>query len=219
MKKLATVLIILFTIPVFGQNHLIGMKGGISWTNVISDNYFSDNDYRNGFAGGLTYEYEFNKKYHIGADLLYAQKGFANDILFVDENGNPLGEKSTSDFNYNYLSLPIKGGFSIGNNLVGFLNIGVVPSLLIKAETITPTFENIDGETFDVTDKVTEFDFGAMAEIGASYKLKEQFLLFTSFAYQHSFTSIANENYFADGKVNHHGMTWSIGLKYALKKE
>ena len=217
MKKFATVLLILCTISGFGQNHLIGMKGGHSWTNVISDHYFGDSDYRNGFTGGFTYEYKFNKKFHIGADLLYAQRGFSNDIVFTDDTGNPIGDKSTIDYNYDYLSLPIKGGFSIGNNFTGFLNLGVVPSLLIKAETITPTFENIDGEISDITDRVTAFDFGAMVEIGSSYKLKEQLLLFTSFAYQQSFTSLANEYYFANDKVKHHGMTLSIGLKYALR--
>ena len=219
MRKIITLLIVLFTVPVFGQNHFIGLKGGINRTNVISDNFLGDNDYRNGFIGGLTYEYEFKNKFHIGLDLVYAQKGFKNDIIFTDEIGNPIGEKATSDFNYDYLSLPIKGGFSIGNSFAGFLNIGVVPSLLINAETKIPTFENIDGEIFDVTDKVTEFDFGGLIEIGGSYKFKERFLLFTSFAYQQSFMTITNKNYFSNGKAKHYGMTLSIGLKYALKIE
>ena len=91
--------------------------------------------------------------------------------------------------------------------------------MLINAETIIPTFENIDGETFDVTDKVKKIDFGGLIEIGGSYKFKERFLLFTSFAYQQSFTTITNEDYFSNGKAKHYGMTLSIGLKYALKKE
>ena len=216
MRKIITLLIVLFTVPVFGQNHFIGLKGGINWTNVISDNFLSDNDYRNGFIGGLTYEYEFKKKFHLGLDLVYAQKGFKNDVIFTDETGNPIGEKATSNFNYDYLSLPIKGGFSLGNNFAGFLNLGIVPSLLINAETIIPTFENIDGETFDVTKNVTKFDFGGLIEIGGSYEFKERFLLFTSFAYQQSFTTITNEDYFPNGKAKHYGMTLLLGLKYAL---
>ena len=74
MRKIITLLIVLFTVPVFGQNHFIGMKGGINYANVISDNFLIDNDYRNGFIGGLTYEYEFKKKFHFGLDLVYAQK-------------------------------------------------------------------------------------------------------------------------------------------------
>ncbi len=219
MRKIFTFLIILISIPVFGQNNFIGIKGGISWTNVNTDNFIHDNESRNGFAGGLTYEYEFKNNFHAELDLVYAQKGFKNNILFVDETGNPIGKQGTIDFNYDYLTLPIKGGFSIGNNFAGFLNLGLVPSFLINAETVIPTFENVDGESSDVTDRATEFDFGGLIEIGASYKFHQQFLLFTSFAYQQSFMSITNENYFSDGEAKHYGMTLSIGFKYALKKE
>jgi hypothetical protein len=99
MRKIIAFLSVLCTIPAFGQNHVIGLKGGINWTNVISDNFLSDNEYRNGFVSGLTYEYEFKRKFQIGLDLVYSQKGFKNDIIFTDETGNPIGEKATSDFN------------------------------------------------------------------------------------------------------------------------
>lgn len=219
MRKVITLFVVLFTIPVFGQNHLVGLKSGISWTDIISDNFLSDNSYRNGFVGGLTYEYEFKKKFHIGFDFVYAQKGFKSDIIFTDENGFSIGEKSTGDYNYDYLSLPLKGGFSLGNNFAGFLNLGIVPSLLINAEIVFQAFEDFDGKTIDVIDKATKFDLGGLLEIGGSYKFKERFMLFTSFAYQQSFTTITNENYFSNGKAKHYGMTLSVGLKYALREE
>lgn len=217
MRKIIPVLLILFAIPAFGQNHFIGLKGGVNWTNVISENFLNNNDYKNGFVGGLAYEYEFKKKFHIGLDLVYAQKGFKNDVVFTDMYGNPIGEKVTSHFNYDYLSLPLKAGFSLGNSFAGFLNIGVVPSLLINAKTIMSQFNNPNDNTVDVTDKVTKFDFGGIVEIGGSYKFRERFLLFTSFAYQQSFMTFTNENYFSNGRARHFGMMLSVGFKYVLK--
>ncbi len=219
-KIIITILTIVFSIPVFGQNHFFGLKGGMSWTNVNSTNFISNNDNRTGFNGGLTYEYHLNTKFNLGMDLLYVQKGFTNDIVFTDDTGNPTGEKATSEFNYDYLSFPIKGGLVIGDRISGFINLGLVPSVLIDAKTIEPAIEGImDKTTYDVTDKVTGFDLGGLIEIGGNYKLKERFLIFTSVAFQHSFTGITNENYFSNGKARHYGMTLSIGLKYALKKE
>lgn len=46
MRKIITILILISTIPVFGQNHLLGLKSGINWTNVNSSNLISNNDYR-----------------------------------------------------------------------------------------------------------------------------------------------------------------------------
>ena len=220
MRKIITVLIIVFSIPVFGQNHVIGLMSGMNWTNVNSSNFITNNENRTGFNGGLTYEYKLNNKYSLGMDLLYFQKGFASDIIFRDDTGNPTGEKATLVFNYDYLSFPIKGGFFIGNKISGFISLGLVPSILINAKTTEPKIEGfINEKTTDVTDRVTKFDFGGLLEIGTNYKFGDKFLIFTSFAYQQSFTTITNADYFSDSKIKHYGMTISIGLKYIFRNE
>lgn len=210
-------------LKVTGQNHLIGIKGGGNSTNITSNNFVTQHDNRTGLSAGLTYEYLFKKHFSVGADFIYNQRGFTNDIIFTDDFGNPTGEKYTTKFNYDYVSLPIKTGFNIGNKLFGFTNIGVIPSLLVNAKSIFPTF-NADGklsgnETFDVTNRVSKFDFAGIAEIGAGYKFKNRFWFFTSFAYQYSFTTITNSEYFSNSKIRHNGITLSIGLKCALTKE
>jgi hypothetical protein len=43
--------------------------------------------------------------------------------------------------------------------------------------------------------------------------------LFTSFSYQQSLTSITNSDYFADSKIRHNGMSFTIGVKCDLTKE
>ena len=220
MRKIITLLIVLFTVPVFGQNHFIGMKGGLNRMNVNSSNFISNNDNRTGFNSGLTYQYILNERFNLGTDLLYFQRGFTNDIVFTDEFGNPTGESATSRFNYDYLSVPLKGGIVIGNKFSGFANLGIVPSLLVDATTITPAIEGVQEETvYNVTDRVTKFDLGGLVEIGANYKITPDFLLSATFGYQHSFTSITNDDYFRISEVHHYGMVLSFGLKYALKKE
>lgn len=215
MRNIIAFLFMLSAIPVFGQNHYIGMKGGINLTNVISDDFFIGNGVRYGINGGLTYEYKLENKFNIGLDLVYAQKGFTEDLIFTDETGATTGGELAFKYNYDYVSIPIKGGYSIGNNFEGFLNLGVVPSMLFKAQTISPAFPSLPGSTYDVSNSVTKFDLGGLIEIGGSYKFNE-FLFFTSVAYQQSFISFTNVNYFANSTARHHGMTLSLGLKYAL---
>jgi hypothetical protein len=211
------------TLKVAGQNHFIGVKGGLNSTNITSSNFLSQIDSRTGLTAGMTYEYLFKKHFCIGADLIYNQRGFTNDIVFTDNLGNPTGEKHTTKFNYDYVSLPIKTGFNIGNKLYGFTNIGVIPSLLVDAKTTTPTFDTngklTGNETFDMTNRVSKFDLAGLIEIGGGYKFKERYWLFTSFSYQHSFTTITNSDYFTNSKIRHNGMALIIGLKCALTKE
>ena len=223
MKYILLFIVTITTLKVAGQNHFIGLKGGVNSTNITSSNFFSPTDSRKGLTAGLTYEYLFKKQCSVGADLIYNQRGFTSDVVFTDNLGNPTAEKSTTTFNYDYVSLPIKTGFNIGTKLYGFTNIGVIPSLLVDAKTTTPTFDAdakyTGNETFDVTNRVSKFDFAGQVEIGGGYKLNGRYWLFTSFSYQYSFTTITNSEYCANSKIQHNGMNLTIGLKCALTKE
>jgi len=223
MKNIFLIILTITAFNLAGQNHFIGVKGGFNMTNITTSNFIDQNDYRTGLSSGLTYEYLFKEHFSVGADLIYNQRGFTNDIIFTDDLGNPTGEKYVTRYDYDYVSLPLNIGFNIGNKFYGFTNIGVIPSLLADAKTTSPTFntdrEFTGNETFDFTSQVTKFDLAGFAEIGGGYKFKNRFWLFTSFSYQYSFTTITNSEYFANSKVRHNGMTLKIGLKYALTKE
>ena len=161
MKIIITVLALLLTFSSIGQNHIIGIKSGVNSTNVNASNFITNNGSRTGFSSGLTYEFRFKNKFNLGMDFMYFQKGFTNDIIFTDTIGNPTGEKVTTQFNYNYLSFPIKAGLVFGEKTSGFVNIGLVPSFLISGEIIEPEIEGvIDEKTTDISELATNFDFG-----------------------------------------------------------
>lgn len=210
-------MLILSTFPAVAQNHYIGTKFGLNVTNVHLSNFTIDNENRIGFIGGLTYEYKFNSKLSIETDFLYSQKGFTNDLFFTYNTGTLTGEKTTTYFNYDYLCIPAKIGFSFGNKASGFSKLGIVPSILINAKTIEGKIDGIFEErTYNLADRVRRFDFAGLVEVGFKYKIYEHFLIFSSLAYLQSFTTITNDDYFSDSKIKHYGLSVFVGLKYAL---
>ena len=225
MKNTITILILISSISAFGQNHFIGLKGGVNWTNVASSDFPRNSINRTGFSGGISYEFLLNESFVLGGDLLYQQRGFIIESEFTDNDGNPSGVSMTSTFNYDYLSIPIKAGYIVGKKISGFINLGIVSSLLIDAKTITSTVDSIVvganyfkiiGETANVTDFVSKLDFAGLIEIGGNYNIGSKLSIFSAFVYQRSLTSITNSEYFAGNNIKHYGMTLSIGLKYAL---
>lgn len=209
MKKTLTFLMVLLTIPVLAQKNYIGIKSGINSTNVISNNFLDNLNYKQGFTSGLTYEYQFKNKFHLELNLIYCQYGFKEDHLFFTN-----GEIATKKYSYNYMSFPLKGGWLVGKHYKGFFNLGIVPSTLLKAELVAPTFS---GEAInDLTDYVTKIDFAGLLEVGRNFTLNEQLIMFTSFIYQPSFTSITNEQYYPDSIAKHYALSLSVGLKYSL---
>ena len=221
MKNIILTILTTISLSASAQS-LIGIKGGVSFTNIAGSDFAESNDSRIGFSGGLSYEYFLKDNHSISFDLVINQRGFRNDLIFRDSQGNPTGQKATFEFNYDYLSIPIKTGIYFGQKIRAFGNIGVVPSILVNAKTMIPAIE-ADGtafpaETIDITERVNKFDFAGLIEIGVNYKATGKFWLFGSLTYQYSFTSITNADYFEDSKIRHTGLTLSFGIKYKLQK-
>lgn len=224
MKNTILLICLLLSLPVFAQNHFVGIKGGVSWTDVITENYpLDDMSNRTGFTGGLSYQYMLQKGFYLGADLVYAQKGYQVGLTFVDSNGNIYGNVAGSDapveFDFDYLSLPLKVGFAFGNKFGGFANVGLVPSVLIKAQTTTPAFPSVGEQTYENTKDLTQYDIGALLEIGGSVAIYDRFKLCVSAGYQQDFISITSDDYQKGSEIRNYGFNLSMGVQYALKAE
>ncbi len=205
-----------------GQNHFLGIKGGESWTSNAMDNYKSGYGTISGLSGGFTYEYLIDKHFSLGADLIYDQRGFNLRDTLLNYSGNPnlRDQINKVDYLFNYISVPIKTGFNVGDNLYGFISLGLCPSILVDAKTKTRMF-NLDGtsigsERGDVFEQMSKFDFAGIFEIGGGYKFKHRCWLFTSFSYQYGIFTYYSPTYLTNGENRHKGTTLSLGLKYGL---
>ncbi len=218
MKRILLYLFSVVATQASAQNHLAGVNLGLNLTDVSADNFFDEHRPRVGFSGGLTYTFLFANRFSLGTGLNYSQRGFLLDMVFTDETGQRIGDKHAVRYQYDYLSLPLKGGVYFGNRLRGFVNLGVIPAFLAQAKTITPVFRQ-NGEAtmvFDVTSQVNRFDFAGLAEIGGAYVWKGRYWLLASLAYRHSLTSFTNSAYFANSEVWHRGLNLSVGVSYLL---
>jgi len=223
MRTISLLFLTITTITVSGQNHLLGVKGGVNWANIAADkssNIRSDYSYKAGLAIGLTYDFLFKKHFSTGADINYNQRGGKMDGSYIDNFGRIIRGSTTLKFDY--LTIPLKAGFNYGKTIYGFADIALTPSILFDAKSVTYTGVNYSGteQTYDITSMVKKFDIGGLVEIGGGYKFKDRYWLYSSFSYQHSFTnnsviSINSEII----KLKHYGMTLNLGLKCALTKE
>jgi hypothetical protein len=103
MRNFILILAILFALPVFAQNHFVGVKVGVSWTNVMTKDYpLDDLSNRTGFTGSITYQYMLQKGFYLGADMLYTPKGYQVRLTFLDVNGNVIGSDAPVEFDFDY---------------------------------------------------------------------------------------------------------------------
>lgn len=217
MRWIVLILLVSLTTSSYGQYKLVGVEGSLNLARVRPKG-FSDG-HKIGTAFGIDFQYLFKNPFSVGVGLNYEQKGFKSYTKI--SNGNTT-RKLTHTTNINYLSIPLKGGLRFGNKLFGFTKVGVVPSLLINAKSISPNFDGngktSGSTTSDISNTVSKFDFSGLGEIGAGYMFNERYWLTASVLYQKSFTRvIRKDDYYQSLDIKHDVKTLTIGLKYLQK--
>lgn len=197
------------------KKHLIGIKtGGIVTSSSSSD--FKNNSFSSqlGYLTGVTYDLKVNKYFQVGGELLFEKRRIGKyDIAQNSDRTTRFGYDFIHRFNY--LTVPLKGEFVLGNKLFGTLGGGVLPAVLISANKDLVTF-NPDGSIdqdgkVDIKDNISNFNLGGFFNASVGYTFKEKFSLDTSVRYDFS-----SPKY--NGLIGTHlgGMQFALGLKYAL---
>ena len=214
MKNILLIVLILFSVNVFSQIHSIGIESGINLSNQTGD-VFNNSNYRLVIIEGFCYEFLFRNNYTLGMDMIYSQKGFIDKSTL---NGNAIEAQKDIKFNYNYLSLPVKIGYTKGQKLIGFLKMGLCPSILLSAGPSIDIFDEYGNLMINLKNDVSKFDLEGSVEIGAGYVFVNHIELFSSVSYYMGLTTFTNSEYLKDGNLRYYGFSMVAGLKYRLGK-
>lgn len=224
MRNLLMAALVMGCLQTMGQVHYVGVQGGLNLSNCTENIKAGDKRYKAGLVSGFNYEYRIRDKYTIGADLLYSQQGFNDLMTFLIEPkiqfplSGPDYRETEVRMRYNYLSLPLKVGYTRGEQLKGFVKAGLSPSLLIASgiKLLDDDFP-FEPKKLNLYDDVPKFDLGALVEAGAGYVLNEQTELFSSLSYRRSFTTISKEGHLQGAGLKHYLFSLSFGVRYRLK--
>lgn len=225
MRQILIFLFISISTITLGQKHYFGLQAGLNNTNLTAKESFEDTGMRTGFIGGITYELKFSNRYRIGVDLLYSQQGFDNKPMPIDDMRTYMVEEDIyyNYYNYDYLSIPIKIGYEIGNTIKLIPLLGLVPAFVIKSEIKSPKidengFIDIGERITNQKDYVSRFDFRGLVEVAIEGNLSKHIVLSPTVTYKHSLTTFSNTDYFDGYNMRHYGFSVAIGLKYILNE-
>lgn len=231
MKKAFLIIIVLLSLNTFAQDisignisqkkslssftpsHMIGVQGGLNLFNATSINA----QYKPGVLAGLNYEYFLSEKYSVELGALYSGQGYNNEVTLYDSTGFAI-QTVEARSKINYLLLPVKFGFRSGKKVFTFVKFGLVPGMLLNAETTRLRVE--DNVVLIFTDNSTnglkKFDLAGLLEAGLGVNLKNNMQLYSAVGYKHSFTTYYDGPSGFISEPKHFGYSVSVGLKYRL---
>lgn len=179
-----------------------GVNVGYNSSTVqVSRSYFQP-DSGQGLNVGFSADYYFSDRWSIKGKLIYDQKGWDNGS-FEDANGNYYA----TDFNLNYLTVPVMANWHFGSKRNWYLNFGPYVGFLMSAE------ETAGG--VDVKEAFNSTDFGLALGIGVKIPVSDKLKISIEYEGQGGGSDIFKEsnNY----RVSNSRSSLNVGLNFMMK--
>lgn len=216
MRILLFALALSFVQILSGQGEFIGLAGSYLVSNIQADEKFGTTGSLNGFQAGFQYGRQVKGDFMIGGGVEFGVRGYKDEIQFTDELGQPVLNEDLRH-EYHYVMAPIKFGFSIGEKFSGgFLNMGVVPAFLRKAEIVSSGNLRFPGLNPDLVGSSKQYDISGLFEFGANVELVDRVNLMLSFTYQRSFTNFFDNELYRTVEARHSAIVIGGGLRYII---
>ena len=224
MKRIVLIFFLSISLTANGQEHSIGLEGGINSSNIINldDYYYWDLVNRNGPTIGVYYEHKLNNHFFIKTGIQFNELGFKYKYENVLNVSFPPGtEIPWINHTYHYIGLPISCGLSLGHKFQGFFSLGLSPSIRLK---VTTDYLSISNGVYsgilqdDSRDYNPEIDVVVPFNIGFGYSLSTNLQAYTSVRYQISLLSFRELDDSEEMNLRHHFFSFVFGIKYSFKK-
>ena len=225
MKSLLLVLTVIISNTASAQEHSYGFKAGLSVLKTERPNYDYYNDARGLVVDGF---YQFNKGPLVARTSLgYQQKGFSQELIYVDSNNVILGEGAIEKIKHSYFGLSQVVGVEFGKKLYGFATIGTRLSYYFTTSASSDEFKLNDGTTMAAynwnLDYVEPIDVTGVIEVGAGYRMESGSRMFLIASYDHGLKKIRHANEFTPDPWKHNNYNFQIGfsqlIEYVVRKK
>ena len=220
MYRFLLVFFLFLSTQSFAQLHTVGFHLGAMGTHVGSPSILGgDTKTRIDFLGGLNYQYRFPHAWTVGGNLEYTQFGVQVHEYFTNFVGDTIGQ-SYSSYDWNYISIPLIGGYEIGGKVMFKPKIGLVPSILTRAVYNHKPFEGSTLQPYKNSNysDAAKIDFAGLVGIDLSARF-DSGVFFTSFDFRYSITKLNTDTYFptsTNDTFRNVGLSAALGIRFNL---
>lgn len=217
MNKITFLLIItlmFFLVSVTqAQLNSIGIIGGYAKTNLIHGYLrLGETDAENNYVTGAQASFRLHKKWFLETELLYRQDGFS--ISYIDDIW---GLQNKYTFVYEYLALPLKTSYRVGNQLQVFGSLGITPAMLLNSRRHSSNLWEDDVLLqVDGTDATPKIDLSGLVALGIRYQAGNWGIQLEG-RFNRGLTNVRFSEIFSN-QVDSYHQSWNLllGISYVL---
>lgn len=206
MKKIFSSLLLLCALVASSQSKgdvEFGVNIGYNSSLVAVEDFVTEAG--SGVNVGFAADYFFSDRWSIKGKLIYDQKGWNKGFYLASLDPSDTGY--ATDFNLNYLTIPVMANWHFGAKRNWYLNFGPYAGFLLSAK------ETTGGE--DVKDTFNSTDFGLALGIGVKIPLSDKLKLSLEYEGQGGFSDII-KNSESSSALNSR-TSINVGLNFMMK--
>lgn len=216
MKKIYIILFLLSfnTIVLAQKKGIVEFGANVGLNRSLVSNTTGSTDPLIGFNVALSADYYFSDRWSIKGKLIYDQKGWANGFITFDTlNGqNPndpaFYQTITTDFNFDYITIPVMANWHFGKKRNWYLNFGPYVGFLVSAK---------DSKLkYNFNDEFQKTDVGLALGIGVKIPVSDKLKIYFEYEEQTGFTDIYVINNTGSAITNTRGSI-NVGLNFLMK--
>jgi opacity protein-like surface antigen len=211
MKKLVIIALLVFgfSFSTFAQpakgDFEFGFGLGYNFSTVSTSSGSTDTGSGINITGSANYF--FSNRWSIKGKLVYDQKGWDNGFVDYSQVSSDPNAYYITDFNLNYLTVPVTVNWNFGKKRNWYLNLGPYAGFLLNA--------NETNGNENVTSSFNSADFGIAWGIGVKIPVSDQFKIYLEYDEQDGFTDIFKVSETA-AVLNSRG-SFNVGVNFLLK--
>lgn len=212
------IFILFFGLNVGAQENFFGLNGGLSINHVERSNYEYYKPEIGYSIDGLFLHRRgiFYSKSSIGIQ----QKGFSQELIFIDSSGNILGQGAIEHTRFNYLELSELIGLDFGKKVFAHFGAGFSFGLYQRSTISSTDFQINDtlvssGYSFGVKN-IQPLEFSSVFEVGLGIKLKPGHELVLLSQYKHGLNELKYRNYPTPNPWKNRSLVFKLEYRWCL---
>lgn len=214
MKYTFVSLIMLVTGGLYAQTWL-GIVAGGTRTNALVQ-LGHDTSPRYGLMAGVSVEHQPFRKWSLGADVGYMQRGYGYDatvVVAVAPDVSPVFASRKFRSHRSAVVATVKGTLLAGEQQRVYVSFGLVPSFLAGAVQVIPAYQSgsqvVPQQSIESMEGLRRWNCAALIEVGARVPFSSSYVGRLGVSFQQSFTS---ETERGAEKILHNGFILSAAV-------
>ncbi len=184
---------------------------GVNCSPSICNATFFNSKLKFGIISGVNFRYNFSNNVGLETGLQFSNKGFSDSYKYSQPNTFDV-KQVKNRVQLNYLDLPIKVNFHLGNNKTRFFtSIGFVSNIPLKATSVEiKTFNDKSKTRERYSSKFTNFSLSALVSLGIEIQLVDKLNLQIGPDFRNTLIN--------SPKYQTNALYWTLGLNVGIYK-